>query len=86
MSSRKTKDQQQQPVEKTIKQRLEEYKPIEVPYPVWCAFAESKYTIHISADTCALTGTSGDFVDLERARSAVAWYVRQLGGKVTWKD
>ena len=64
-----------------LHERLAEYKDITVPWEV------HRFTncnrVSISGDQ-ALIGKEGDYGSIEELRTAIAWYVDQLGGKVTW--
>lgn len=55
---------------------------IEVPYHVMRATGSKK--VMVAGDQAAITG-DGDFMTKDALREAIAWYVDQLGGKVTWK-
>lgn len=62
--------------------KLKDYKPIEVPYHVWTCFGKDSKSILLAGDEASL---GGDYKSLEELRSAIEWYVNQLGGKVKWK-
>lgn len=55
---------------------------VSVPWEVSRILGGKK--INIFGDQIALS-PSGDYASLEEARNAVAYYVEQLGGSVTWK-
>lgn len=67
---------------------IEKYKAIQkigfevdVPFEVWCCISSNMKVISIAGDHVSL---GEDYVSLQQARSAVEWYVNQLGGNVDW--
>lgn len=54
---------------------------IEVPFEVWVLFGHQQKKIEFLGDYICL---GEDSASLERCRTAIAWYVDQLGGKVKW--
>lgn len=65
-----------------LKDRLSEYKDIEVPYHVWVVFGEQSKKILTAGEQASL---GEDFKTLGELRKALDWYVDQLGGKVKWE-
>lgn len=54
---------------------------IEIPYHIWSLFRADKASLRIvETDICL----GEDFTTVEGARSALEWYVAQLGGTVKW--
>jgi hypothetical protein len=70
---------------KTLKDRLKENKDIEVPWHVWTKFGSQNKLITLAGDQASL-GAEADFGSLQELRTAVEWYVSQLGGKVKWDE
>jgi hypothetical protein len=58
-----------------------EISEVEVPWRVWTKFGENSKKVFIHGDQLCL---GEDYGNLEEVRSAIAWYVEQLGGKVKW--
>lgn len=65
-----------------IKEQLKLQKNIEVPYHVWRMFGEDCKVIIMAGDQASF---GEDFGSLQELRSAIQWYVEQLGGKVKWE-
>jgi hypothetical protein len=57
---------------------------IEVPYHVWTTFGPGSKKIVVMGDQASLV-EEGDYVDKEKIRKALEWYVDQMGGKVKWE-
>lgn len=55
---------------------------VDVPYDTFRVIGAKTISI-VGADVC-IGGGDSDYVSLVEAQEAVAWYVTQLGGKVTW--
>jgi len=55
---------------------------VEVPYSVYRVVG-SKGPLSTAGDQITL---GEDYVQIEDARTAIAWYVGQLGGSVTWAE
>lgn len=68
---------------KKLHKRLEEYRPIEVPYHVWTVFGNESKFILVSGDTASL---GEDYKTLAELRKAIEWYADQLGGKIKWES
>lgn len=54
---------------------------VEVPFHVWTLFSEQCKQVQFAGDQLSF---GEDYMDLDSARSAIEWYVDQLGGKVKW--
>lgn len=68
---------------KTVKDILDEYKDISVPWNVWRFFGnENGKVISFGGDTASF---GEDYGNIDELRNAVEWYVKQLGGKVKWR-
>jgi hypothetical protein len=65
-----------------LAEKLKSHKDIEVPFEVWRFFGTEAKIIAIAGNNASL---GEDFGSLNELRHAVAWYVDQLGGEVTWK-
>lgn len=65
-----------------IKEQLKLQKNIKVPYHVWRMFGEDCKVIIMAGDQASF---GEDFGSLQELRSAIQWYVEQLGGKVKWE-
>jgi len=65
-----------------IKEQLKLQKNIEVPYHVWRMFGKDCRVILMAGDQASF---GEDFGSLQELRSAIQWYVEQLGGKVKWE-
>lgn len=65
-----------------LSDKLKDYKPIEVPYHVWTCFGEDSKSILLAGEEASL---GCDYKSLDELRTAIEWYVDQLGGKVKWK-
>lgn len=73
--------------EKTLIERYEAIQKIgtdiDIPHEVWTVLGgeETDRTVSIMGTQICL---GCDYVSIEKARLAVAWYVAQLGGTVKW--
>lgn len=67
---------------KRVVDLIKDYEDIEVPYEVWRLFGKSSEYIYLAGKQVSL---GEDFVSLEQARTAIEYYVNQLGGKVKWE-
>lgn len=67
----------------TIKYKISQNTPIEVPWEVWRFMGERFKFVHIGGDQACLG--DGDFGTIPELQTAIEWYVDQLGGKVTWE-
>lgn len=56
---------------------------LEVPWEVWTVFGEKAKTVLFGGKEISL---GEDFKSLEQLRTAISWYVDQLGGKVKWGE
>ncbi len=65
-----------------LKEQLKLQKDIKVPFHVWRMFAEECKIIHLAGNQSSL---GGDYATLQELRTAVEWYIEQLGGKVKWE-
>ena len=65
-----------------IKEQLKLQKDIEVPYHVWRIFGQNCKLIIMAGNQASF---GEDFGSLQELRSAVQWYVEELGGKVKWE-
>lgn len=65
-----------------LKEQLKLQKNIEVPYHVWRMFGQNCKVISMAGDQASF---GEDFGSLQELRSAVQWYVEELGGKVKWE-
>jgi hypothetical protein len=54
---------------------------VQVPWEVSHCIQEQQRPLSISSDQVCI---GEDYVSLDQARAAIAWYVTQLGGKVKW--
>lgn len=68
---------------KRIVEQVMMQEDIEVPYDVWTKFGESAQNITIMGKQVSLTD-EGDFATIEELRTAIDFYVHQLGGTVKW--
>lgn len=60
---------------------VQEIGNVQVPWEVWTVFGENSKVASITGTEICL---GEDYVGIDRARQAVEWYVRQLGGTVKW--
>lgn len=67
--------------EKRLIDSLNESKPIDVPWNVWRFIGDKQ--IDLAGDQARIGGD--DFGTKEELRTAVEFYVTQLGGKVKWE-
>lgn len=65
-----------------LKEQLKLQKDIEVPFDVWRMFGKNCKVISMSGDQASL---GEDFGSLQELRTAIQWYVDQLGGTVKWE-
>ncbi len=65
-----------------LKEQLKLQKNIEVPYHVWRMFGQNCKLILMAGDQASF---GEDFGSLQELRSAIQWYVEELGGKVKWE-
>lgn len=65
-----------------LKEQLKLQKDIEVPYHVWRIFGQNCKLIIMAGNQASF---GEDFGSLQELRSAVQWYVEELGGKVKWE-
>jgi hypothetical protein len=56
---------------------------IKAPWEVWTKLGAKEIEIF---GTNILLNPEGDYATLSEAQTAVAWYVEQLGGSVSWKS
>lgn len=56
---------------------------IEVPWHVWTTFGPGSKKIIVMGDQATLA-EEADYVDKEKIKAALDWYVEQMGGKVKW--
>jgi len=61
---------------------LVDQEPIELPHHVVCAMGDTVTAITFFGDQLSF---GEDYLSLQEARDAIAWYVDQLGGKVKWR-
>jgi hypothetical protein len=54
---------------------------VSVPYEVWSLFGSTAKAVEVLGTQISL---GEDYAPLENVRSALEWYVGQLGGKVKW--
>jgi len=55
---------------------------IAIPWEVYTVISDSRIQITFAGNQLSIGG--GDYVELYEARSAIEWFVDQLGGKVKW--
>ena len=65
-----------------VKDQLRLQKDIEVPYNVWRFFSPQSKIITLSADQASF---GEDYGTEQELRTAIEFYVDQLGGKVKWE-
>ncbi len=65
-----------------LKDQLKLQSDIEVPHHVWVAFGEQAKRISLAGNQASF---GEDYMDIEGLRTAIEWYVEQLGGKVKWE-
>lgn len=65
-----------------LKEQLKLQKDIEVPFDVWRMFGKNCKVISMSGNQASL---GEDFGSLQELRTAIQWYVDQLGGTVKWE-
>lgn len=65
-----------------LKEQLKLQKDIEVPFHVWRMFGQNSKVISMAGNQASL---GEDFGSLQELRTAIEWYVEQLGGKVKWE-
>lgn len=61
---------------------LKEPSKLDVPWHVWRFIGNNSKQIDLAGDQACL---GGDFGTLQELRTAVEWYVKQLGGQVKWE-
>lgn len=66
-----------------IKKQLKLQKNIDVPFYVWRMFGQNCKVISMAGGQASL---GEDYGSLQELRSAIEWYVDQLGGKVKWEE
>lgn len=56
---------------------------VEVPFKIWSMFGQQQKFISILGNDISL---GEDYGDLKAARTAIEFYVTQLGGTVKWSE
>lgn len=65
----------------TAADRIQAHQDIEVPWAVWTIMGAKQ--LLIMGDQVCLS-PDGDYANLQQARAAVEFYVKQLNGEVKW--